>query len=423
MTNNNETGETTMTDLLLDDAPPDTVRCEDCGTDCELDTATALSHGEVCQRCAEGWHTCERCNCDVHSDDLCAHDDMLLCQDCHDNLVADCADCGEAGTREDMRHIDQHGHVCDSCSEDWYTCETCDCDVQADYTHSSPSGETMCESCYHDNVSYCEHCEDDYWLHDGPQCDCESESDQATIHGYNYKPDPVFFGNVPNGAFLGLELELECGSGRHSDMAELVRERLGDYGYLKSDGSLRNGFEIVTHPASVAEHGARFPWSTLGELVSSGARSWDAGTCGMHVHVSRRTFTGAHLGRFLWLFYNNVDEWQKIAGRDSQQWAPYDDNTRCRIGKIAKRCHRPSTRYTAVNLTNTDTVEVRIFRGTLRTDTITGYISAVAAAVEYTRHASAVAVSRNGFAGFRLWAETQGETYRPFLDLAGRKVG
>jgi hypothetical protein len=142
----------------------------------------------------------------------------------------------------------------------------------------------------------------------------------------------------------------------------------------------------------------------------------------VHVHVSRNTFTGAHLGRFLWLFYNNVDEWQKVAGRASQQWAPYDDNTRCRIGKIAKKCHRPSTRYTAVNLTNTDTVEVRIFRGTLKTDTITGYISAVAAAVEYTRHASAVAVSRNGFAGLRLWAETQGETYRPFLDLASCKV-
>jgi hypothetical protein len=415
-----------MTGTMVTDAPPDgsddngpeMASCVDCLGEFDPDTMTAKSFGDVCETCDEHWFNCDECSDDVHGEQVTYFDDKWLCESCHDEVAATCEDCGETGTRDDMREIDGHGHVCDSCAEEWYTCEHCGCDSHADYVRSM-GDMTLCDGCYCDNVTWCEHCEDEYWRDEGPSCDCEEHGE--LIHSYGYKPDPIFHGAPVHGAYLGVELEIEATSGNAHDMARLVNDQIGGYGYLKSDGSLSNGFELVTHPASLDEHLRLMPWATLRDIANQGARSWQAGTCGVHVHVSRKTFSDAHLGRFLWLFYNNVRQWKQLAGRSSDRWAPFDDATRCRIGKIAKKTHRPCERYTAVNLTNHATVEVRIFRGTLNHDTLRGYMAAMAAAVEYTRHASIVTVSRDGFDGLRRWAATHDE-YRPFVELADRKV-
>ena len=59
--------------------------------------------------------------------------------------------------------------------------------------------------------------------------------------------------------------------------------------YCKHDGSLDDGFEIVTYPMSLDCQLHEMPWAAvLDKAISMGYLSHQAGTCGLRVHVSRK---------------------------------------------------------------------------------------------------------------------------------------
>ena len=64
------------------------------------------------------------------------------------------------------------------------------------------------------------------------------------------KPDPIFYGDIKR--YFGVELEIDEG-GRNGDNADKlsgIGNRIAEHIYIKSDGSLSDGMEIVTHPIS-----------------------------------------------------------------------------------------------------------------------------------------------------------------------------
>jgi hypothetical protein len=186
-----------------------------------------------------------------------------------------------------------------------------------------------------------------------------------------------------------------------------------DLAYLKNDGSLENGFEIVTHPMShdFFKNEASHLWEVLEDLRSKQGmrvKSWDTRTCGLHIHISRTGFNGgAHMHRFLNLVYSNPDFYSTLAGRTSDQWAKFTDIyqaeyrrngdgervwdgdgyviDRKRTFKHKLDTSRNSDRYSAVNTNNAATLEMRIFRGTVNSDTIKSQLDLAHASVEYTR--------------------------------------
>lgn len=91
---------------------------------------------------------------------------------------------------------------------------------------------TLCDSCYNSSYTNCTEC-------------CYDSHRQESIHPYHYKPDPVFFGE--GSRFFGVELEVDEG-GEEDDAAEELLLITGDQMYIKHDGSLDEGFEMVTHP-------------------------------------------------------------------------------------------------------------------------------------------------------------------------------
>ena len=111
-----------------------------------------------------------------------------------------------------------------------------------------------------------------------------------------------------------------------------------------------------------------------------GYLSHQSGTCGLHIHVSREAFgdTYAHqeaaIARVLYFFEKHWEELLKFSRRTERQlerWAArygYKENP-TDILEHAKKGYG-SGRYTCVNLCNTDTIEFRIFRGTLKFNTI-----------------------------------------------------
>jgi hypothetical protein len=198
---------------------------------------------------------------------------------------------------------------------------------------------------------------------------------------------------------MGFELEVESDGNSIRDGAEVVSNALGERIYLKEDGSLNQGFEIVTHPHSLDEYQQNFDWSALGQLRRLGFRSWDTSTCGLHVHVSRSAFgipnsrrditkVQAHELRFMKLIYDNERQISRLAGRTST-YATFEDKGNL-VNKI-KHGSQHNGRYSAINSDNSATLEVRVFRGSLKPQRVLMALELVQCAVEYTRglHVSA----------------------------------
>jgi hypothetical protein len=189
-----------------------------------------------------------------------------------------------------------------------------------------------------------------------------------------------------------MELEVEvCGDDSRHECASEVLRVLEDRAYLKEDGSLSNGFEIVTHPHTLFAYQNDVDWDFLKRLSKMGVRSWNRSNCGLHVHVSRTAFqtetyagTEAHKVRFNKLIYDNQRQVERLAGRKNNHYASFTDKGKI-IAKV-KYGNQSSGRYSAVNMEPENTIEIRVFKGSLRKERVLSGIEFVAAAVEYTRN-------------------------------------
>jgi hypothetical protein len=295
---------------------------------------------------------------------------------------------------------------CPKCREEIYTenggadnffrCSCCDSmEILDDAAYFN--GTCYCDSCYSNNVYTCDDCGQSYWDGDGHYCPEDDEDGSHLINSYSYKPRPYFFGTATY--HMGFELEVESDGNSRRDGAEVVTNALGERIYLKEDGSLSDGFEIVTHPHSLDEYQRNFDWSALNQLRRLGFRSWDTSTCGLHVHVSRTAFGNpntrrdivriqAHELRFMKLIYDNERQISRLAGRTSN-YATFEDKGRL-VSKV-KYGNQSNGRYSAINSDNSATLEVRVFRGSLKPERVLMALELVQCAVEYTRglHVSA----------------------------------
>lgn len=260
--------------------------------------------------------------------------------------------------------------------------------------------------------------------------DAEYEADEADNyeypHPWSYRPDPEFFGTNPTGVpgtpYLGLELEIEAHS--YADREGIIDATEGsdDLFYCKADGSLgKHGVEVVSHPMTLGYIQA-FDWADLCATLATRGSSWDVGTCGIHVHLSRDSMTRSHLWRFARLLNGNPSEFGELAGRFNSTYARFADDDFDPVSKaIAGKAPNPS-RYSALNLENETTVEVRIFRGTLKPLGVLANLELVHAMWAYTASLSVPAVKDGAldFSTFRAWVE--GEARDTYPALVGRLV-
>jgi hypothetical protein len=300
--------------------------------------------------------------------------------------------------------------LCDACNNayweendnsDYFECNSCE-----SWTHYDSSGwyegSRFCHPCIETNVYDCGECGESRW--DGDDHDCEESVDEENnlIHDYSYKPSPFFFGE---GKYhFGFELEVESrGNGRYEGAAA-VQSFLGGRAYFKNDASLDEGFEIVTHPHTLENYHKEFDWNFLRRLQSDGYRSWNTGSCGLHVHVSRTAFGAgdpwdrgvpmhtrsrlllrrqSHELRFMKLIYDNQRQVERIAGRTSAHYANFSDKGN--LVRKVKDGYQNNGRMSAVNTENSETIEIRVFKGSLRKERVLSAIEFVHASVEYTR--------------------------------------
>jgi|TARA_R110002167_G_scaffold175184_1_gene374404 hypothetical protein len=159
--------------------------------------------------------------------------------------------------------------------------------------------------------------------------------------------------NIP---YLGIEIEYQV-ENRQAGRFYVGNKMLG-HALMKDDGSISNGFEIVSRPAMYHQHMKVYE-SFLDDLPDY---IHPHKSCGMHVHISRKAFTSMGAGK-LTEFINRQDNknfMTLVAGRGSTNYQKPDSHY-----NITKPHHVDkggyANRYNFVNLNNKATIELRIF--------------------------------------------------------------
>ena len=326
-------------------------------------------------------HICDRCGCEIENDDYNCVDDDILCEDCADEYCVRCDHCGDLIYRNDAV-CDEDTELCEHCYDSHYNrCYECGRIIRND------------ESYYADDYDFCFNCYD---------------KRHNSIREYSYKPSPIFYGEGKR--FLGVELEVDVGG--HGDENAEELQNIANYPneqiYIKSDGSIDDGFEIVTHPMTLDYHMNQFCWSEiLHRAVQMGYRSHQTSTCGLHVHVSRTGLGNSYeeqettISRILFFVEQHWNELLRFSRRSEysmNRWAArhgYEHDPK----KLLDKAKSDYNRYVAVNLLNSNTIEFRLFRGTLKLNTILATLQLVNAICE-----TAIRLSDSGLQALS-WSE------------------
>ena len=174
--------------------------------------------------------------------------------------------------------------------------------------------------------------------------------------------------------------------------------------FFETDGSLDNGFEIISQPHTIdAFYEKTDSWKMMLDILSDATfKSHNAGTCGLHIHVSKTWFGSSerqqnfHIGKIYKFFDAYWTDLLKASRRDtsstyycnknntnikrreenrrhkteSRAWqaqAKYDHDTR----------HNSESHHCALNNSNYGTFEIRLGRGTLNKASFFAWIDLV----------------------------------------------
>ena len=382
---------------------------------------------------------CDICR-DEHEEDNLTNtsDNELVCGDC----VRICESCDSIMTTEDDFNLVCDSYWCQNCTDNYaHWCDRCEEYQRENTYYIADMGESWCNDCADSRAVWCEEC--DEYNRDGCSNECESDmvDGDRVVHDYSYRPDPIFHSTDDNSRlFFGMEIEVEAPSWEvRRNAAQYAYNKLeveNSLAYLKNDGSLNCGFEVVTHPMTYDffMNEAQEFWDTVHGLKEDfGMKSWSTRTCGLHIHISRSGFTNPpHLHRFLRLIYSNQDFYQAMAGRSESNWAKFDDAMKFDatnnkwVKSYAHKVADPTTvntdRYSAVNTNNRATVEMRIFKGSINTTNVRGALGLAHASVEYTRTMSIQDVKDNALCASNLikYIESKPELYADTIIRIGK---
>lgn len=303
-----------------------------------------------------------------------------------------------------------------------------------------------CAVCAQD-YAFCERHEIHYRMGDDYCSYCDEEEgydeDSGLVHDYSYRPSPSFYQIATTGfprtssseprrtAVTGFELEMEASECDSYDGASLATELYDGVAYLKHDGSLNNGFEMVTHPMTIDYINKYFNFDGLKRLADLGMRSASTSTCGLHVHINKGYFNNraTSLYRFMSLFYRNEAQWKRIAGRSRSSYAQWNDDEHHKMIDYVKTMKGDNygrynyDRYVAINLQPSNTIELRFFKGTLRPESLKARLQAVHAAAEYsifTRNIISIAKASE-WEAFREWTSKDPDRFGSFNTYATEK--
>jgi hypothetical protein len=335
--------------------------------------------------------------------------------------------------------------------ETFFICEDCNNYLHSDESTSAYDGDyQVCQDCLEEHYSY-SHSRDTYISNSDYEDEQNEDEEREYEHIGGYHSSKRNLGHIPSSydmrtprVLLGLELEMEVHEHYDKDTrAGLILEGISDfrdedgirhtYCLMEEDGSLDNGFEMVTAYTGLDVHKNQLQYF---KQKSKGLKSHNTSTCGLHVHVCKSSMTTLH-GAKLVLFINdpaNKDLIKSIARRDASGYAKLQnkkedkhwlkDSVHSSKDKAYQLCRLNSDRYEALNFRNEKTVEFRLFKGTLKYETMVSCLEFAFACWHFTASASANELTTEKFLEFICLPENRKDTrfLRAYFKEKGYKL-
>lgn len=305
--------------------------CDCCNEICHVDTARDAYNDEViCEDCCDDQYVwSEAMNTNIYSDDAFYYEDDKAYYD--SPVHYECK--SQYGWRSQV-------------TDNWYSDNEERLETEDGYYYAE--GEQ-------DDLYWCS--TDEAWYYS------EDNMPEGLIRGYHNRPTLKFFGEGPK--YFGLELECDgsCADGTDKDVMHIFEGHMDRF-YFNSDGSLTNGFEAITHPMSPSEM-LKIDWEQITSRMDNRYYDNDDETAGIHIHISRNFFKDIkNVGRLVRMFSENFYDMIKFAQRPeykAEHWANRVSGTARQYAVDWYENARRAGRYTAVNLQNCNTVEIRLF--------------------------------------------------------------
>ena len=201
-------------------------------------------------------------------------------------------------------------------------------------------------------------------------------------HSFNRAGYSLMFAQPYEQTDLYFGTEIEC----QGDLANAlyVQQNFGDLVHMERDGSIGEGFEIIFQPMTFKFLKANYNRisTMLTTLAEKGMKSHDTTVCGLHLHISRKAFKDEKaIDRFnamVTVFKKNMEVLARRKDGHYYRYGSIDGViTKEKIKEKASMGHGVS-----VNIANSNTVEIRIFRGTLNPKTYMATVELVKNLVE-----------------------------------------
>jgi hypothetical protein len=320
-----------------------------------------------------------------------------------------CFNCGR-GVGNSHNQIENR-FVCDACMESYvYECSQCGTPMTSNssYTYND---ERWCRSCFRATYQYCRSCDSIMALSDEQHLTvyedgeyhyyCSVCADRArflaSLYEHDYRPRNFTYNNTNMDVskprlYYGIEVELSGDKVDRTQLTNIMQDVPDSVAYPVHDGSISFGFEIVSQPATLnwirqnIKH-----WENMFCHYTDGWDSEDA-QCGIHIHMSKSAFTRLQLFKFMRVFYD--ENWRDfiiaVSGRTHmgqlEHYSSIRDDSDARLIDKA-RTKAGTNKYTAVNLLNNTTVEVRIFQSTMKVGVLLRYLEFVQSLYDYALEA------------------------------------
>jgi len=272
---------------------------------------------------------------------------------------------------------------------DFGVCEDCGrIEIDSNFHTAYDGDRIVCDSCFEE---YYYHDRSGQYVHTDDENYHENDDDDSIIGEYHSSAEnlgkiPSLFDKRKSQIFLGLELEIEVNEDySRSDKAEMILNNIGvytdnqndryTYCLAEDDGSLNHGFELVTGYTGLDVHEKQLAYF---KKPIRGLRSHDTSTCGLHIHIDKHNVTLNHATKMI-LFMNdsgNQKLIKTIARRSSNRFCKVlNKKADYSWLKSAKRSSDPlrqlnEDRYECLNFHNDNTIEFRLFKGTLKFESI-----------------------------------------------------
>ena len=387
-----------------------------------------------------------------------------ICQTCFEKKYFQCEECGEVHQNSEKVVINVEGReitICRDCRKNYKNCPHCGKLMHHRkiitflMRNDGPTQITRCESCVGEEFFRCSECgnwhkKDDIkfiWVGEERQelpewrkyiCEiCKYR--RGVIHNYSFKP-PIhkYVKEAETSEVLfGMENEIELNFNKSSEkkvvrlsnddnieldyrrwMSFEIEKLMPEFFYQKSDGSLRYGIEMVSHPATL-----EYWYSREGDirnlfsfLIRERCEGRNASKAGMHVHITRTKMNRAHMNSFSGLIHGNRNWIQKLALRNGNHYSQYIDIPKNDASAAEKILGEHQDRYKSVNWNNRNTVEVRIFQSVLEMDRFFGNLEFCKAAYYFTQtRSTAECLADDVFEKFKEYVVENGYKYLPSI--------